>query len=166
MQEKGIDELFYAMHKLNENGYRCSLDVLGGFEENYSDKMKQYEAEGWLHYRGYQSDIRPFVENTHCFVLPSWHEGMANTNLECAAMGRPVITSNIHGCLEAVEDGISGYMAERKNADDLYKKMKMMCELSCEKRKVMGMDGRKRMEDIFDKKKVVKETLFRLQPDI
>ena len=57
-------------------------------------------------------------------------------------------------------------MAERKNADDLYKKMKMMCELSCEKRKVMGMDGRKRMEDIFDKKKVVKETLFRLQPDI
>lgn len=159
MQEKGIDELFYAMHKLNENGYRCSLDVLGGFEENYSDKMKQYEAEGWLHYHGYQSDIRPFVENAHCFVLPSWHEGMANTNLECAAMGRPVITSNIHGCLEAVEDGASGYLAERKNTDDLYEKMKQMCELSCEERKVMGMAGRKHMEEIFDKKKVVKETM-------
>ena len=84
-------------------------------------------------------------------MLPSWHEGMANTNLECAAMGRPVITSNIHGCLEAVEDGISGYLAERKNADDLYKKMKLMCELSSEKRKAMGMAGRERMEVIFDK---------------
>lgn len=159
MQEKGIDELFYAMRKLNENGYKCSLDVLGGFEENYSDKMKQYETEGWLHYQGYQSDIRPFVENTHCFVLPSWHEGMANTNLECAAMGRPVITSNIHGCLEAVEDGISGYLAERKNADDLYEKMNRMCDLSCEERKAMGMAGRKRMGKIFDKKVVVDETM-------
>ena len=35
---------------------------------------------------------------------------MANTNLECAAMGRPVITSNIHGCMEAVENGVSGYL--------------------------------------------------------
>lgn len=163
MQEKGIDELFYVVHKLNEAGYKCSLNVLGGFEENYSDKMKQYETEGWLLYQGYQSDIRPFVENTHCFVLPSWHEGMANTNLECAAMGRPVITSNIHGCLEAVEDGISGYLAERKNADDLYKKMKLMCELSSEKRKAMGMAGRERMEVIFDKKKVVKETMEQLK---
>ena len=159
MQEKGIDELFYAMRKLNQNGYKSSLDVLGGFEENYSDKMRQYEAEGWLHYQGYQSDVRPYIRKCHCFVLPSWHEGMANTNLECAAMGRPVITSNIHGCLEAVEDSVSGYLVERKNADDLYEKMRQMWELSCEKRKAMGMAGRKRMETIFDKKVVVDETV-------
>ena len=54
MQEKGIDELFQAMRKLNKNGYKCSLDVLGGFEENYSEKIKKYEAEGWLYYQGYQ----------------------------------------------------------------------------------------------------------------
>lgn len=162
MQEKGIDELFEAMRKLQQTGYKCSLDVLGGFEENYSDKIKQYEAEGWLHYQGYQNDIRPFVERSHCFVLPSWHEGMANTNLECAAMGRPVITSNIHGCLEAVEDGVSGYLCERKNAESLYEKMKQICELSYAERKAMGMAGRKRMEEIFDKKKVVKETIKKL----
>ena len=46
--------------------------------------------------------FRRFIAACDCFVLPSWHEGMANTNLECAAMGRPVITTNIHGCLEAV----------------------------------------------------------------
>ena len=91
MQEKGIDELFQAVRKLNWNGYKCSLDVLGGFEENYSEKIKKYEDEGWLHYQGYQNDVRPFIEKSHCFVLPSWHEGMANTNLDNAAMGRPVI---------------------------------------------------------------------------
>lgn len=159
MQEKGIDELFQAMNRLNREGYKCSLDVLGGFEENYSDKMKWYEEEGWLYYQGFQSDIRPFIEKSHCFVLPSWHEGMANTNLENAAMGRPVITSNIHGCLEAVEDGVTGYLCEKQNPEDLYRIMKKICELSYEERKAMGLAGRKRMEDVFDKKKVVEKTI-------
>lgn len=162
MQEKGIDELFQSMRKLIKNGYNCTLDVLGGFEENYSEKIKKYEAEGWLHYQGYQNDVRPFIKKCHCFVLPSWHEGMANTNLENAAMGRPVITSNIHGCLEAVEDGITGYLCEKQNAEDLYKAMEKLCELSYENRKAMGIAGRKRMKMVFDKKTVVEKTIQRL----
>lgn len=162
MQEKGIDELFAAMRRLRAEGYKCSLTVLGDFEENYSEKMKNYETEGWLHYEGYQEDVRPFIEKSHCFVLPSWHEGMANTNLECAAMGRPVITSNIHGCLEAVEDGVTGFLCEKQNSDDLYQKMKEICELSQDERKVMGIAGRKRMEEFFDKRKVVEKTIKKL----
>ena len=159
MQEKGIDELFQTMQRLNKEGYKCMLDVVGGFEENYSEKIHKYEREGWLHYLGYQEDVRPFIEKCHCFVLPSWHEGMANTNLEAAATGRPVITSNIHGCLEAVEDGVTGYLAEKKNANALYQVMKKMCELSAKKKERMGMVGRKHMEDQFDKCAIVEETL-------
>lgn len=162
MQEKGIDELFESMRRLNKNGYKCSLDVLGGFEENYSEKIKAYEKEGWLHYQGYQNDVRPFIEESHCFVLPSWHEGMANTNLENAAMGRPVITSKIHGCMEAVEDGVTGYLCEKQNVEELYLAMEKMCKLSCEERKAMGMAGRKKMESVFDKRKVVEETIEKI----
>ena len=82
MTEKGIGELFAAMKKLRANGENCVLDVLGEYEEDYADIIRQYEAEGWLFYHGYQNDVRPFIEKCHCFVLPSWHEGMANTNLE------------------------------------------------------------------------------------
>jgi len=159
MREKGIDELFQVMQKLNENGYKCSLDVLGGFEENYSDKIKAYEKEGWLHYQGYQNDVRPFIEKSHCFVLPSWHEGMANTNLENAAMGRPVITSRIHGCMEAVEDGKTGYLCEKQNMDSLYQVMNKICNLPYEVRREMGMQGRKQMKNHFDKCVIVEETL-------
>lgn len=159
MQEKGIDELFQAMTKLNQEGYRCSLDVLGGYEENYSEDIAKCEREGWLNYHGYQEDVRPFIENCHCFVLPSWHEGMANTNLESAAMGRPVITSDIHGCLESVENETTGYLCKKKDSDDLYQRMKNFIELSYEERKSMGIAGRKRMEEIFDKRAVVKNTI-------
>ena len=144
------------------DGSNCELHLLGFYEENYKAKIEKYEAEGWLHYYGYQKDVRPFIEGSHCFVLPSWHEGMANTNLECAASGRPVITSNIHGCLEAVEDGVSGYLCSKQDAESLYQVMKKFTKLSYDERKAMGLAGRKRMEDIFDKKKVVEDTIREL----
>lgn len=162
MREKGMDELFEAMRRLRADGVNCTLDVLGSFDEDYSEKIKAAKTEGWLTYYGYQPDVRPFIANCHCFVLPSWHEGMANTNLECAASGRPVITSNIHGCLEAVEDGVSGYLCEIKNADGLYQTMKRFAELPINQRIAMGIAGRKHMEEIFDKKKVVEETIAHL----
>lgn len=162
MKEKGIDELFPAMQRLRDEGYPCSLDVLGGFEEDYAQKMKKYEEAGWLHYHGYQKDVRPFIAQSHCFVLPSWHEGMANTNLESAACGRPVITSDIHGCEEAVLDGVSGLLCRCKDAQSVYEAMKKFLHLSHEEKRQMGLAGRKHMEDVFDKRKVVAETIAHL----
>ncbi|MCR5194796.1 MAG: glycosyltransferase family 4 protein [Pseudobutyrivibrio sp.] len=159
MREKGIDELLAASAKLAKEGYDFQLAVLGRFEEDYSDIFSKYEAEGWLKNYGYTDDVRAYIKNAHCFVLPSWHEGMANTNLECASSGRPVITSNIHGCMEAVEDGVSGFLVKRKDVDSLYAAMKKFISLSYDERREMGLKGRNRMESIFDKKVVVKDTI-------
>lgn len=162
MREKGVDELFEAMRRLRAEGVECFLDVVGPFEEDYKDKLEQYEKDGWLKYHGYQNDVRPFIAPCDCFVLPSWHEGMANTNLECAASGRPVITSNIPGCKEAVIEGVSGLLCEPKNSKSLYLVMKQMAEMSAEERVQMSKTGRKHMEDVFDKKKVVAKTIKHL----
>lgn len=162
MKEKGIEELLTAMEQLQADRVPCTLDVLGGCEEDYAPLLARYEETGWLHYHGYQKDVRPFIARAHCFVLPSWHEGMANTNLECAAMARPVITSRIHGCMEAVEEGVSGLLCERQNADSLYLAMRQFAELPSEKRRAMGAAGRRRMEARFDKEKVVAATLERI----
>lgn len=159
MKEKGIEELFEAMRKLIDDGMDCCLDVLGESEEDYKALITQYENEGWLHYYGYQKDVNHFIKQCHCFVLPSWHEGMANTNLECAASGRPVITSDIPGCMEAVIDGKSGFLVKKKATDSLYGMMKKFVNLSYETRKKMGLVGRNYMENKFDKRKVVAETM-------
>lgn len=162
MREKGIDELFESMKRLSAEGFDCSLDLLGSFEEKYEEVIKQYEKDGWLRFHGYQSDVRPFIINSHCFVLPSYHEGMANTNLEAAATGRPVITSDIAGCREAVIDGKSGFLCKVQNADDLYTKMKLFMSLTHKNREQMGIVGRKHMESVFDKKIVVNNTIEHL----
>ena len=93
MKEKGIDELFETMKRLVDEGEKCFLDVVGPFEEDYKEKLEKYEKAGWLKYHGYQENVIPFIAACDCFVLPSYHEGMANTNLECASSGRPIITS-------------------------------------------------------------------------
>ena len=87
---------------------------------------------------------------------------MANTNLECAASGRPVITSNIHGCLEAVVDGKSGFLCEKQDAHSLYEVMKKFAELPVVARAEMGKCGRKHMVAVFDKRKVVFFTISNL----
>jgi galacturonosyltransferase len=162
MKEKGVDELFSAMERLCEEGMNCALDVLGGYEEDYEAVIRRYEEKGWLHYHGYQVDVRPFIEQAHCFVLPSYHEGMANTNLECAAMGRPVITSRIHGCMEAVREGESGLLCAPKDPESLYRAMRTFLTMDMNQRAAMGRAGRCRMEEMFDKKKVVAATVERL----
>ena len=159
MKEKGINELFEAMKMLRKDDINCVLDVVGGYEEDYKEIIQKYENEGWLFYHGFQRDVRPFIAKCHCFVLPSWHEGMANTNLECAASGRPIITSNIHGCKEAAIDGQTGFLCEKQDVQSLYKAMKRMIQLNNEERNYMGMQGREYMEKVFDKTMVVRRTI-------
>lgn len=159
MKEKGIEELFAAMERLHSEGFDCCLDVLGGYEEHYEETIRRCEAQGWLNYHGYVMDVRPYIEKSHCFVLPSYHEGMANTNLECAAMGRPLITSRIPGCREAVIEYETGLLCQPQDADSLYETMKHFLSLDDETRAQMGRMGRRHMEAVFDKKDVVARTV-------
>ena len=159
MAEKGVDELFYAIKKLKTEYDNLQFDFIGWYEDNYEDTVKAFQENGLINFYGFQPDVKPFVERAHCVVLPSWHEGMSNTLLEGAAMCKPIITSNIHGCLEAVEDGKTGFLAEVKNKESLYEIMKKFIQLPYESRKQMGINGRQRMEKLFDKNIVVEKTL-------
>lgn len=159
MREKGIEELLEAVRRLNQEGLKCILHLVGYPEEDYDTEIQKGCKEGWLCNHGLQENVYPFIEAADCMVLPSWHEGMANTNLEGASVGRPIITSNIPGCREAVLDHVSGFLCEKKDADSLYDAMKRMFLLSREERAQMGREGRRHMEQTFDKTIVVGKTM-------
>ena len=159
MREKGVDEYFAAIKRIREEYPNTEFVFIGWYEDNYEEKVKQLEADGYIRFHGFQADVKPFIEAAHCSVLPSWHEGMSNTLLESAAMCRPLITSNIHGCKEAVEDGVNGYLVEVKNEGSLYQAMLRLMKLSHDEKRAMGQAGRLRMEKVFDKTKVVDATM-------
>jgi glycosyltransferase involved in cell wall biosynthesis len=97
------------------------------------------------------------MKNADCIVLPSYHEGMSNVLLEGAAMGLPLITTNIPGCKEAVEDGKSGFLCKEKNTESLVSVMERFIALSPEERREMGLRGRVKMINEFDRRIVVEQ---------
>ena len=164
MHEKGVDELFAAARRMKqEYDGGVEFHIVGSFEEGYKPLMDELEKAGVVKYHGYQSDMKHFYGIASCVVLPSYHEGMSNVLLEAAASGRPLITSDIPGCREAVEDGVSGYLCPTKDADALYEAMRRFVELPQESRAEFGRRGRERMEQRFSKTAVVAETIKHLE---
>ena len=74
-------------------------------------------------------------------------------------MSKPIITTNVVGCKEVVEHGVNGFQCEVKNAQDLALKMKEMLFLSEDQRKLMGQNGRIKMEKEFDEQIVIHKYL-------
>ncbi len=159
MREKGMDEFFYAIRKLKAEHSNTTFDFIGWYEDNYKEIVEKMQTEGLIRFHGFQGDVTPFIKKAHCIVHPSYHEGMSNTLLEASSMGRPIITSNIHGCLEAVDDGKNGFLCNVKDGEDLYEKLKKFYELPYEQKKAMGKYARKFVSEHFDKKDVVNKTI-------
>ena len=163
MKEKGVEELFEAACKIKEiYGNKVIFDIVGFFEEAYKEIIENLNQKGIIHFWGYQQDIRQFYKKASCIVLPSYHEGMSNVLLEAAASGRALITSNINGCKEAVEYGENGFLCDVRSADSLFWAIRKYVELSAEVRCEMGRKSRERMELMFDKKKIVSQTVERI----
>ena len=159
MREKGVDELFEAIRRIRAEYPDTFLDCIGWYEDSYQETVEAMEKEGLLSFHGFVNDVRPFIEKAHCVIHPSWHEGMSNTLLEAAAMCRPLITSDIHGCKEAVREGVNGYLTRVRDAESIYQKMRAFLRLSFEEKEKMGREGRRRMVRYFDKDMVVEKTI-------
>ena len=161
MAEKGVGELLTAMKRLyGELGDRVALDIVGFYDDEVCrSQADELVAMGAAVFHGFQPEPRPYYTAADCVVLASYHEGMSNVLLEASAMARPVITSDIYGCREAVDNGITGLLCAVKDVDSLYAQMKKMALLSREEREQMGLAARKKMEQQFDKRFVVKNTI-------
>ena len=159
MKEKGIDELVEVAKRLKKTYDNVFFDIVGPMEDDYQKKMDNLVSEKIVEYYGYQEDVRPFIRKCHCFVLPSYHEGMANTLLEAGAVGRPLITSDIPGCREAVNDKKSGFLVKVKEEECLYEKITRFIDIPYNEREKMGIASCEIIRKKFDKKNVVSMTI-------
>ena len=111
--------------------------------------------KGIINYLGTTSDVRPFLGVVHCTVMPSYHEGMSNVNLESAANGRPVITTNVSGCRETVDNGRTGYLVDVRSTKSLVYAVERFIHLPYSQKVLMGQEARKKVEREFDRQIVV-----------
>lgn len=163
LKDKGIDEYLSMASYVKKLYPETEFQVLGSCGDNYKNKLNLLQAEGIVNYLGTTLDVRPYIADVHCTIMPSYHEGMSNVNLESAACGRPVITTNIPGCMETVTDGITGYLVKPCSKEDLIDKVLRFIELTYEEKYMMGVEGRKKIEKEFDRQIVISSYINQIE---
>ena len=159
MKEKGIDELLQASARVKEICAEVQFDLIGECEEDYQARLQEASQSGIINYYGYSEDVHSFIRKSNAILLPSYHEGTSNVLLESAASGRPVLASKVTGCLETFDEGISGLGFEAKDARSLENAILNFIKLPYEKKKMMGIAGRRKMEIEYDRRMVIRSYL-------
>lgn len=164
LKDKGIMEAVEAVRILKLRNKNIELRLLGKLWKKNPSQIKQHELDHWIdnglvRYLGFAEDVRPHIENADVVLLPSYREGMSRILLESASMGKPIITTDVPGCRETIDDGRSGFLCKARDENDLVEKMIQMIELSNEERALMGKRGREKMEKEFDEKIVISKYL-------
>lgn len=156
MKEKGIEQYVEAAVHIKEKYPNTRFHVCGMCEQGYEARMKEWVKKDILIYHGQVKNIPEMHRISQCTIHPSYYpEGMSNVLLESAACGRPIITTDRSGCREIIDDGINGFIVRQKDSKDLIKKIEQFIKLSWEEKEKMGLAGRKKVENEFDRNIVV-----------
>ncbi len=162
LKDKGVMEYVEAAAIVKEMIPNAEFHIVGplwtGNKKSLTvteKELNEWIEKKWIVYHDKQKDVRPYIANADCVVMPSYREGMSNVLLEAASMARPLIATNVTGCRDIVEDGINGLLCKVKDGKDLADKMTTMMNLSAVERDMMGKKGREKMIREFDKKIVI-----------
>ena len=155
---KGYDILLPVAERIKEKYPNTEFHIVGWFEEKtFKEEMERLAQAKIIVYHGemMQEEVHRLISRCNCLVHPTHHEGMSNVCLEAAASGRPILASDIPGCRETFDEGISGYGFKVKDAEALYLALEKFIHTPIEKQEEMGQRGRFKMEREFDRQIVV-----------
>ncbi len=159
MKDKGIKEYLEASEIISSEFSNVRFELVGEFEEDertiWEPQIKELEKRNIIKYYGHLDSVEPVMGKSHIIVHPSYHEGLSNVLLEAGACGRPVLASNIHGCIETFDEGVTGIAFEPRNEESLVNAIRKILSFSEEERKIMGYKSRGWIEDRFDRKIII-----------
>jgi glycosyltransferase involved in cell wall biosynthesis len=163
--DKGIAEFVAAareiiMNKLIET--EIAFILAGGVDLGNRagitvKQLEKWNEAGFIKWIGHQTDVRKHIEESHIVVLPSYREGLPKSLIEACAIGRPVITTDVPGCRDVVENGVNGYLVPPKEHTMLAQRIVELCS-NKELREKMGAAGREKAENEFSVSDVIEKT--------
>jgi glycosyltransferase involved in cell wall biosynthesis len=155
VKDKGINELIHAFTRLSNEYKSVKLLIVGAFEKDLDPISKKtndilHTNQNIIHV-GFQTDIRPYLGSSDCFVLPTYREGFPNVVLQACSMGLPAIVTNINGCNEIITDKKNGLIVEPKDESALYLAMKAFLQENTLAQK-LSLNTRKDIIAKYDRK--------------
>ena len=171
IEQKGVRAFVQAAQRLQEKfSSTVQFSIIGMIENSASkraitrDDLYIWEREHNIRFRGATDDVANAVAEDHVVVLPTiYSEGVPKVALESSAVGRIVITSDLPGCRDTVEDGLTGFICDPENIASIVGAMELAVGLGESAKTQMGQAARLRMRELFDEKDNINEYLKRIR---
>ncbi len=161
--DKGIGEFVEAAKILKKDGLQARFVLVGGVDYENPEFISEEQLTLWVNKRivewwGFRSDIYEIFAQSSIICLPSYREGLPKALIEGMSVGRPIVTTNVPGCREVVQNGVNGFLVPKQDSVILAEALrKLICD-----RKLMlafGRASRDMAVKFFDVKQVVEQTL-------
>ena len=161
IEEKGVREFEEAATEIKKEHPSWTFTLVGGLDEKHIRSISKAELQEWIrrgaiNYVEHTLEVRQLIKSHDVVVLPSYREGTPRTLLEGAALGRPLIATNVPGCREVVKDGFNGFLCHVQNASNLADKLKLFGALSIDEKRIMGKNSRQFVEERFDENFIIR----------
>jgi glycosyltransferase involved in cell wall biosynthesis len=159
--EKGVMEFLEASEVVKSSFPTAKFRVIGSFEHTNPSKIdkllfERYVADGVIEYLGYVDDVKPHINNSDCVCLPSYREGTPRSLLEAAALGKPLIATDVPGCRQVVRDGYNGFLCDVRSSESLARTMLKLCSLSESSLRLLGRNSQRIVVSEYDEKIVLR----------
>lgn len=161
---KGVREFIEAARILKGKMPDTRFELLGGLDPGNPTSVSQSELQSWIdegvvEHLGEREDIRPPIRAATAVVLSSYREGMSRALLEGAAMGKPLVGTDVPGSRELVEEGVTGALCAPRDAVSLAAAMERIAVAPPEEIARFGANARARVDPEFGDAAVVKAYL-------
>lgn len=163
LYDKGYREYVQAAKIVKQQYPDVRCQLLGMLDETYpahvdEEELKRDVEEGTIEYLASTNDVMQYLGRSGVVVvLPSYFEGLSRSLMEACAVGRPIIATDIPGCRETVDEGKNGFLVKVKDSSSLAEVMLRYLSLSDAEKQAFSRHSRKKAEETFDVRQVIKE---------
>ncbi|MCB5187688.1 glycosyltransferase family 4 protein [Methylobacillus caricis] len=161
--DKGIGEFVEAAAMLKAEKIDARFVLVGGTDAGNlasiaEAQLRTWQALGHIEWWGRRDDMPKVLEQANIVCLPSYREGLPKALLEAASSGKPIVTTNVPGCREVVQDGYNGILVPAKDAIKLAEALRRLI-LDHVMRQRMGHAGREMVLKEFSQEYIVRKVL-------
>lgn len=150
LYDKGVREFVEAAQLVQREFPNTRFQLIGELDQGNPAAVHKAELVEWIRqdaieYLGFKNDVRPYIAESDCIVLPSYREAIARSLTEAMAMEKPVIATDVPGCHEIVDDGVNGLLVPVKDPHALAYAMIKIIQMPENLRARMGKAGREKI---------------------
>jgi glycosyltransferase involved in cell wall biosynthesis len=163
LKTKGVLEFVEAARQLRARGVRARFVIAGAPDAGNPDTLTEaaiaaWMAQGVVEHWGHRADMPVVFSQSSLVVLPSYSEGLPKALIEAQACGRPVVTTDVPGCRDAITPNVTGLLVPSRDANALAEAIGVLLN-DRERLRAMGKAGRALAEECFDVRQVVRQHL-------